>query len=35
MARGVRLGVDGLSPELITETLKSELASMKDRHADL
>ena len=32
MARGVRLGVDGLSPELITETLKSELASMKDRH---
>jgi flagellar motor component MotA len=35
MARGVRLGVDGLSPELITEALKSELASMKDRHADL
>lgn len=33
MARGVRLGVDGLSPELITETLKGELASLKDRHA--
>jgi chemotaxis protein MotA len=32
MARGVRLGVDGLSPELISETLKSELASIKQRH---
>ena len=32
MARGVRLGVDGLSPELITETLKSELLAMKARH---
>jgi len=32
MARGVRLGVDGLSPELITETLKGELSAMKERH---
>ena len=32
MARGVRLGVDGLSPELIKETLKGELSSLKDRH---
>jgi len=32
MARGVRLGVDGLSPELIAETLKGELAAMKERH---
>jgi chemotaxis protein MotA len=32
MARGVRLGVDGLSPELISETLQSELASIKQRH---
>jgi chemotaxis protein MotA len=32
MARGVRLGVDGLSPELIAETLKGELAAMKQRH---
>ncbi len=32
MARGVRLGVDGLSPEIVTATLKSELASLKKRH---
>ncbi len=32
MARGVRLGVDGLSPELIKETLAGELASLKERH---
>lgn len=32
MARGVRLGVDGLSPEIITSTLNAELAAMKGRH---
>ena len=32
MARGIRLGVDGLSPELVTAALKSELASVKRRH---
>ncbi len=32
MARGVRLGVDGLSPELITETLKGELSAINARH---
>ncbi|MFT5286663.1 MAG: chemotaxis protein MotA [Myxococcota bacterium] len=32
MARGVRLGVDGLSPEIIKSTLDSELAAMKTRH---
>ena len=32
MARGVRLGVDGLSPEVINSTLSSELASLKLRH---
>lgn len=32
MARGVRLGVDGLSPELIKETLQGELSSLKERH---
>ena len=32
MARGVRLGVDGLSPEVIKETLYGELSSMKMRH---
>ena len=32
MARGVRLGVDGLSPDIIKSTLDSELASMKRRH---
>jgi len=31
MARGVRMGVDGLSPELIKETLAGELAALKDR----
>ncbi len=32
MARGVRLGVDGLSPDIIKTTLDSELAAMKSRH---
>lgn len=32
LARGVRLGVDGLSPEVISSTLRSELASLKLRH---
>ncbi len=32
MARGVRLGVDGLSPDIIKTTLDSELAAMKTRH---
>ncbi len=32
MARGVRLGVDGLSPELIKETLAGELSALKERH---
>ena len=32
LARGVRLGVDGLSPELIKETLSGELSALKDRH---
>jgi len=32
MAREVRLGVDGLSPELIKETLSGELSALKDRH---
>ncbi len=32
MARGVRLGVDGLSPDIIKSTLSNELASMKSRH---
>lgn len=32
MARGVRLGVDGLSPDIIKSTLDSELAAMKSRH---
>ena len=32
MARGVRLGVDGLSPEVITSTLASELKALKKRH---
>ena len=32
LARGVRLGVDGLSPELISDTLKGELSAMKQRH---
>lgn len=32
LARGVRLGVDGLSPEMIRATLVSELAALKRRH---
>ncbi len=32
LARGVRLGVDGLSPEVIQTTLSSELAALKRRH---
>ncbi|MFO0687141.1 MAG: MotA/TolQ/ExbB proton channel family protein [Myxococcota bacterium] len=32
LARGVRLGVDGLSPEVIRESLAGELASIKARH---
>ncbi len=32
LARGVRLGVDGLSPEMIRATLTSELAAVKRRH---
>ncbi len=32
LARGVRLGVDGLSPEVIKEALTGELSAMKERH---
>lgn len=32
LARGVRLGVDGLSPEVIQSTLESQLAGLKRRH---
>lgn len=32
MARGVRLGVDGLSPDIIKSTLDCELSAMKQRH---
>ncbi|MCG8588501.1 MAG: MotA/TolQ/ExbB proton channel family protein [Proteobacteria bacterium] len=32
MARGVRLGVDGLSPDIIKTTLTSELFALKQRH---
>ena len=32
LARGVRLGVDGLSPEIIHATLASELSSLLKRH---
>lgn len=32
IARGVRLGVDGLSPEVINGTLHSELAALQERH---
>lgn len=32
LARGVRLGVDGLSPEVIKEALSGELSAMKERH---
>jgi chemotaxis protein MotA len=32
LARGVRLGVDGLSPDMIKSTLLSELAALRRRH---
>ncbi|MBY0398752.1 MotA/TolQ/ExbB proton channel family protein [Myxococcota bacterium] len=32
LARGVRLGVDGLSPEVIKEALSGELAAIRERH---
>ncbi len=32
LARGVRLGVDGLSPDVIKEALAGELTAMKERH---
>lgn len=32
LARGVRLGVDGLSPEVIKEALSGELSAIKERH---
>lgn len=32
LARGVRLGVDGLSPEVVRATLTAELISLKERH---
>lgn len=32
MARGVRLGVDGLSPEVVKTTLMTELMAIKQRH---
>ncbi len=32
LARGVRLGVDGLSPDVIASTLQSELDGLKKRH---
>ncbi|MDH3684810.1 MAG: MotA/TolQ/ExbB proton channel family protein [Myxococcales bacterium] len=32
LARGVRLGVDGLSPEIIEGILRSELQTLKQRH---
>ncbi len=32
MARGVQLGVDGLSPEVVTATLASEISSLRRRH---
>jgi chemotaxis protein MotA len=32
LARGVRLGVDGLSPDMIKATLLAELASLRRRH---
>lgn len=32
LARGVRMGVDGLSPEVIRESLTGELAAIKERH---
>jgi len=32
IARGVRLGADGLSPEMVKSTLTAELIALKDRH---
>ncbi len=32
LARGVRLGIDGLSPDVIKEALSAELSAMKERH---
>jgi len=32
IARGVRLGADGLSPEMVKATLTAELISLRDRH---
>ncbi len=32
LAKGIRMAVDGLSQEEISETLRAELVSMKDRH---
>lgn len=32
LARGVRLGVDGLSPDVIKDALAGELSAMKERH---
>ncbi len=32
LARGVRLGVDGLSPDVVKEALAGELSAMKERH---
>ena len=32
LARGIRLGVDGLTPEVIKATLQSELRGLKQRH---
>lgn len=32
LARGVRLGVDGLSPEVISSTLAAELQALRKRH---
>ena len=32
LARGVRLGIDGLSPDVIKEALSGELSAMKERH---
>jgi chemotaxis protein MotA len=32
VARGIRLGADGLSPELVKATLTAELISLRDRH---
>ena len=32
LARGIRLGVDGLSPDVIEASLESELAGLKKRH---